>query len=85
METSNNIPGATPSTIPGNTFLTDPSHDLFLHPLDNPNNVLISDLLNGRNYGTWKKSIEIALIVKNKIGFVLGICSKPDATSPLLS
>uniref|UniRef100_A0A7C8Z3N9 Retrotransposon Copia-like N-terminal domain-containing protein n=1 Tax=Opuntia streptacantha TaxID=393608 RepID=A0A7C8Z3N9_OPUST len=80
MESNNNVP-----VTNSNTFFTDPSHDLFLHPSDNPNNVLISDVLNGRNYGTWKKSIEIALIAKNKLGFVLGTCTKPEATSPLLS
>jgi len=47
--------------------------------------VLVSDLLNGKNYGTWKKSIEIALIAKNKLGFVFSTCSKPNDTSPLLS
>ena len=59
-----------------------PSHDLFLHPSDNPNNILVNELLSGKNYGTWKKSMEIALIAKNKVGFVLGTCSKPDANSP---
>ena len=62
-----------------------PSHDLFLHPSDNPNNILVNELLSGKNYGTCKKSMEIALIAKNKLGFVLGTCSKPDANSPLLN
>ena len=74
----------TNNTVQTNAFHTDPSHDLLLHPSNNPNNVLVSDLLNGKNQGTWKKSIEIALIAKNKLGFVLGTCSKPDATFPLL-
>jgi len=56
-----------------------PSHDLFLHPLDNPNNILFNELLNGRNYATWKKSMEIALIAKNKLGFVLGTIVPPEA------
>lgn len=62
-----------------------PSHDLFLHPSDNPNNILVNELLNGKNYGTWNKSMEIALIAKNKLGFVLGTCSKPDTNSFLLN
>ena len=66
------------------TDVLNPSDDLFLHPLDNPNNMLVNDLLNGKNYGTWKKSMEIALIAKNKLGFVLGTCSNPDISSPPL-
>jgi len=75
----------TNNTVHTNVFFTNPPHDLFLHLSHNPNNVLVSDLLNGKSYGTWKKSIEIALIAKNKLGFVLGTCSKLDAASPLLS
>ena len=63
--------------------VSNPSHILFLHPSDNPNNILVNELLNGKSYGTWKKSMEIALIAKNKLGFVLGTCSQPDLTSPL--
>ena len=62
---------------------SNPSHILFLHPSGNPNNILVNELLNGKNYGTWKKSMEIALIAKNKVGFVLGTCSQPGLTSPL--
>jgi len=47
--------------------------------------VLISELLNGGNYGHWRKSMEIALISKNKLGFVLGTCTKPGPSSPLAS
>jgi len=65
--------------------ILNPSHDLFLHPLDNPNNVLVNELLKCRNCGMWKKSVEIALIAKNKLGFVLDTTLEPDATSPLLS
>ena len=61
-----------------NTEIHNPSHDLFLHPSDNPNNSLVNEVLNGRNYATWKKSMEIALIAKNKLGFVLGTTARPD-------
>ena len=76
------------SQVAHNPLLLDvnnPSRAFFLHPSDNPNNVLVSELLNGNNYGHWKKSMEMALIFKNKLGFVLGTCSKPDSTSPLAS
>jgi len=53
-------------------FLTNPLHILYLHPFDNPNNVLVSDLLDGRNYGYLKRAVEVALIGKNKLRFVLG-------------
>ena len=60
-----------------------PNHILFLHPSDNPNNVLVSDLLNGENYGHWRKAMEIALISKNKLGVVLRTCTKPGPNSPM--
>lgn len=61
--------------------LNEPSHLLYIHPSDNPNNVLVSDLLNGDNYSHWKKAMEIALVAKNKLGFVLGHCEKPTAAN----
>ena len=61
-------------------FLTNPSHILFLHPSDNPNNVLVSNILDGRNYGHWKRAM--ALIGKNKLQFVYGTIARPDSTVP---
>jgi len=61
-----------------NVEISNLSQSLFLHPSDNPNNILVNELLNGRNYATWKKSMEIALIAKNKLGFVLGTTARPD-------
>lgn len=63
-------------------FLTNPSNALFLHPSDNPNNVLVSTLLDGRNFGHWKRAMEVALIGKNKIGFVRGNFIRPDSSTP---
>ena len=64
-----------------NAEILNPSHDLFLHPSDNPNNILVNETLNGRNYATWRKSMEIALIAKNKLGFVLGTTARPEAAA----
>ena len=66
-----------------NIDVNNPSHVLFFHPFDNPNNALVSELLSEENYGHWRKAMETALISKNKLGFVLGTCIKPDPTSPL--
>jgi len=63
-------------------YLTNSSHVLFLHPSDNPNNVLVSNLLNGRNYGHWKRAMEVALIDKNKIKFVQGTYTRPNSSTP---
>jgi len=60
------------------------SHELFLHPSDHPNYALSSEPLGGPNYGQWKRSYEVALVSKHKLGFVTGSCTKPD-TGPLVS
>ena len=62
----------------------DHTHELFLHPSDHPNCSLSSEPLIGTNYGQWKRSCEVSLVSKNKLGFVDGSCSKP-ATGPLIS
>jgi len=66
------------------SVVNNPSHVMFLHPSDNPNNILISELMNGENYAHWRKAMEVALITKNKLRFVLGICARPLATSPVV-
>ena len=37
--------------------------------------------MNGDNYGYWKKAMEVALIVKNKLGFVLRTVKKCNTPS----
>jgi len=66
------------------TVVLDHSHDLFLHPSDHPNCSLSSELLAGTNYPQWKRSCEVSLLSKHKLGFVTGSCAKP-ATGPLTS
>ena len=62
----------------------DSSHELFLHPSDHPNCSLSSEPLVGTNFGQWKRSCEVSLVSKNKLGFVTGTCAKP-VTGPLVS
>jgi len=53
----------------------DPSHELYLYPSDSLNHFLVSTSLDGYNHGHWRKAVKIALVAKNKIGFVRGTCS----------
>ena len=66
------------------TIVLDPNHELFLHPSNHPNYNLSSEPLIGTNYGQWRRSCEVSLVSKNKLGFVNGSCSKP-ATGPWIS
>jgi len=61
-------------------FAVNPSHTLFLQPFHNPNNVLVSDLLDGRNYGHRKRDMEVSLMDKNKHRFLQGYFTRPDST-----
>ena len=70
--------------IPLNNYLLDPGLSLHLHHSDNPNCSLTNELLNGINYGQWKRSCEVALSAKNKLSFVNGAYEKPPKGSPLL-
>ncbi|XP_061354586.1 uncharacterized protein LOC133299161 [Gastrolobium bilobum] len=74
---------ATQSSIPD--YVTNPSNPFFLHPDENPAIViLVSPLLNGRmNYNTWSRAMSIALLSKNKLGFVDGTIPIPSKKDPI--
>ncbi|XP_061373622.1 uncharacterized protein LOC133315950 [Gastrolobium bilobum] len=61
-------------------FLTNPSNQFFLHPKETPSVVLVSPLLNANNYHTWARAMAVALISKNKIGFINGSITPPLET-----
>ena len=51
---------------------------------DYPGSILVTELLIGRiNYPSWSRAMVIALTAKNKIEFINGVISKPEANSPL--
>ncbi|GJW58920.1 cysteine-rich receptor-like protein kinase 8 [Tanacetum coccineum] len=55
-----------------------PNHLLFLHPQDHSGLVLISKKLTGSdNYGSWKRSMMIALNAKNKMKIINGEFEEP--------
>ncbi|GAA0161300.1 hypothetical protein LIER_17648 [Lithospermum erythrorhizon] len=53
------------------------SDPLQLHHSDHPNYVLSKRLLNPNNYYKWRRSVEISLLAKNKLGFVNGDIPRP--------
>ncbi|VFQ78367.1 unnamed protein product [Cuscuta campestris] len=63
----------------------DPQSELYLHPTETSNFSLASQKLNGDNYAQWKRSAEIALSARNKLGFVDGSSKAPESNSPLLN
>lgn len=48
-----------------------------MHHSNNTGLVLVSHLLTGDNYTSWSRAMKIALIVKNKLGFIDGKLDKP--------
>ncbi|GKV20621.1 hypothetical protein SLEP1_g30721 [Rubroshorea leprosula] len=67
-----------------NTTLKPTNQDspYYLHPSDYPGRILVTTLLNGDNYHTWRRAMQNALYAKNKIGLVDGTLEKPETTSP---
>lgn len=66
VPSSENPPITNHSTITSNT---DPC---VIHHSNNPSTVLVTLLLTGDNYGSWSHAVTMALLAKNKLGFVDG-------------
>ncbi|KAG8495046.1 hypothetical protein CXB51_012729 [Gossypium anomalum] len=62
------------------------NHPLYLHPSDTLGTQLVSyQLLGPENFTVWSRTMRIALLAKNKLGFVYGSCSKASVTVDLHS
>lgn len=67
-----------------NTF-DDSANPFYLHPSDNPGSILVSQPMNGNNYNSWCRAMKMALISKNKFGFVDGSIAEPTEKDCSLS
>ncbi|XLR13655.1 hypothetical protein S83_041593 [Arachis hypogaea] len=56
----------------------DDANPFLLHSFDQPNLALVTQMLTGDNYPSWKRSMEMALNGKNKLGFVDGTILPPE-------
>ncbi|XP_019199063.1 PREDICTED: uncharacterized protein LOC109192811 [Ipomoea nil] len=56
----------------------DSASPYFLHHSESPALILVSAALDGRNYHPWARAMEMALLSKNKLGFVDGTLATPE-------
>lgn len=54
----------------------------YLHNSDHPGLVLVSEPLDGNNYGIWHIAMTTSLEAKNKLGFLDGSIAKPSENDP---
>lgn len=67
--------------ITGNENHIDIMSPYYLHASDHPGQVFVSEPLHDGNYGEWVVDMSNALCAKNKMGFVDGTISMPNANS----
>ena len=53
-----------------------------LHPSDHPGLLIVSTIFDGSSFGSWKRTMTIALLTKSKLCFVDGSLAKPQSGSP---
>ncbi|XP_009141443.1 uncharacterized protein LOC103865405 [Brassica rapa] len=76
-----------PAPVPSRLFEVSDSPDNLHSPYhllnsDHPGLALVSEQLDGMNYGTWIVAMTTSLEAKNKLGFVDGSIPKPDTADP---
>ncbi|XP_076954479.1 uncharacterized protein LOC143628921 [Bidens hawaiensis] len=73
------------TNVPDKMSTLDFADPLYLHASDTNNLSIINLKLRGtENYSIWASSMELALLVKNKTGFIDGTCVKSTA-NPILA
>ncbi|XP_020991964.1 uncharacterized protein LOC110278129 [Arachis duranensis] len=81
---TSSTPPPTMNKQPSN-LTQDTTNPYYIHPSENPTSVLVTPVLTGNNYHSWKRSFTMAIISKNKYGFLTGSISSPLPGDPLFS
>ena len=58
------------------TLMIEPNSPQYLHPSEGPGMLIIVEVSDGKNYELWENVMQIALKVKNKLGFIDGTLEK---------
>ncbi|PNX99458.1 hypothetical protein L195_g022723 [Trifolium pratense] len=58
-------------------YQNDALNPYFMHPNENPGNVLFTPILSGFNYHSWSRAMTMALRSKHKLHFVNGALPRP--------
>ncbi|XP_020208977.2 uncharacterized protein LOC109793916 [Cajanus cajan] len=64
-------------------FTTNPYNPYYLHPNETPSLVLVTPLLDGKNYHTRARAMRMALMSKHKVKFIDGTLTPPHSSSIL--
>ncbi|XP_058784433.1 uncharacterized protein LOC131659236 [Vicia villosa] len=64
------------------SFQQDMLDPYYMHPSDNLGLAIVTPPLNNTNFHSWSRSLKLALMSKNKLGFIDGTLARPDITDP---
>ncbi|WVZ12767.1 hypothetical protein V8G54_017297 [Vigna mungo] len=71
------------SSNPPPDLTQNPSSPYHIHPSESPSSVLVAPTLVGNNYHSWSRSFRMALVSKNKMGFLNGSIPASASTDSL--
>lgn len=62
---------------------THPCDPIYVHPSDVLGTSLVSTPFDGACYGSWRRTVLVALSIRNKTNFIIGTTGRPPDGLPL--